>query len=235
MKNLPQTKTNGAILSTQQLNLYASEITPLLNKIGDSFSSKMLIAVGQGMNNPISSFDKTETEIAICAKVMICASIYCGATDTKATPELYSSCARIVYEYYPSLGFDEIQFAFDLAATGRLRLPDGFKMNTFGGVFSIEHLTTILKAYMSKRGIYVIGIRNAKAAQEYRKELLANRTVLSDEERAEMQKSLSDKIASMEASMRERIGREASERAQPMNEDELRDAYKNALGNLENK
>jgi hypothetical protein len=195
----------------------------------------MLVVVGQGMNNPISSWDKTDAEIAICAKVMVCASIYCGATDTKATSELYSSCARIIYEYYPSLGFDEIEFAFDLAVTGKLRLPDGFKMNTFGGVFSIEHLTTILKAYMSKRGAYVIGIRNAKTAQEDRRVLMANKTVLSDEERAAMQKTLSDKIAAMEASMRERIGREASERAQPMNEDELRDAYKNALGNLENK
>lgn len=189
---------------------------PAFIRSGMAVDQKMLTYVLHSNEANLLSLKGKHNPDIVLAAIIKCAANYCGASTNQANAgSVYAACGEIMYENFGHWALNEIDYAFTMAALGKL---EGVDLRAFSGVFTINILTGVCKEYEKMRKKYVAALRQPDE----------NVVESSAEERAEGERGLREYIQKLEEENRRKLKESAEMRSTPMNEEELRKAYSEA-------
>jgi hypothetical protein len=165
MKNEQQQLTKKNQYRIDWTKFSSSQEKKVLYRTGAS--KQYLKDLKEATATPIKDFPEEAARGAVLSMVYLCTSVYLSVDPKKIDNLLLQKMTSIIVSKFPTLSVKEIDKAFELAATGTLKVDT----TSYYGRFNINAITALLIAYKQYRSKVIAEVeREVEAAEKEARE-----------------------------------------------------------------
>ena len=138
-----------------------------------------------GTQAPLRSFEVEEARAGVLEVLYLCASFYMGVKPPESKEDkekimLYQKAASVIVENFSWISALEIDEAFSLAASGKIKAD----LRAFYGTFNINAIGQLLKAYKEHRNKVLAAVQEEINKKKREEEEKVKKEMLNEEARA---------------------------------------------------